>query len=208
MQISWVVLFISRVRKGLTLWWTSLFHSVCVRRVVRPRLTIYVCQESQQTREQQVKHENGDASANTFFGSYTYGTIDRWSFKTDAGGLGDEQLGGFIHHKMPRPLHDEVKDWSKIKRVNSVMEWEKRTRSLWCSRCFSNTTCNYSCSNRSVIITCSFPVDSRKVRVCVHVCFCACSISRHLPGGAHSHGADREDRSALQHLAQTDKPDL
>lgn len=36
--------------------------------VVRPRLTVYVCQESQ--REQQVKHENGDASANTFFGLY------------------------------------------------------------------------------------------------------------------------------------------
>ncbi|XP_068600968.1 transcription factor CP2 [Brachionichthys hirsutus] len=37
-------------------------------RVVRPRLTVYVCQESQQTREQQVKHENGDAAAaNTFF---------------------------------------------------------------------------------------------------------------------------------------------
>uniref|UniRef100_A0A8C4FFN3 Transcription factor CP2 n=1 Tax=Dicentrarchus labrax TaxID=13489 RepID=A0A8C4FFN3_DICLA len=36
-------------------------------RVVRPRLTIYVCQESQQTRDQQVKHENGDAAANTFF---------------------------------------------------------------------------------------------------------------------------------------------
>uniref|UniRef100_A0A671VHR6 Transcription factor CP2 n=1 Tax=Sparus aurata TaxID=8175 RepID=A0A671VHR6_SPAAU len=35
--------------------------------IVRPRLTIYVCQESQQTREQQVKHENGDAAANTFF---------------------------------------------------------------------------------------------------------------------------------------------
>lgn len=35
-------------------------------RVVRPRLTIYVCQESQQAREQ--KHENGDAAANTFFG--------------------------------------------------------------------------------------------------------------------------------------------
>lgn len=36
-------------------------------RVVRPRLTIYVCQESQQAREQQLKHENGDAAANTFF---------------------------------------------------------------------------------------------------------------------------------------------
>uniref|UniRef100_A0A672FEJ7 Transcription factor CP2 n=1 Tax=Salarias fasciatus TaxID=181472 RepID=A0A672FEJ7_SALFA len=35
--------------------------------VVRPRLTIYVCQESQQAREQQLKHENGDASASTFF---------------------------------------------------------------------------------------------------------------------------------------------
>uniref|UniRef100_A0A3Q1JJ24 Grh/CP2 DB domain-containing protein n=1 Tax=Anabas testudineus TaxID=64144 RepID=A0A3Q1JJ24_ANATE len=36
-------------------------------RVVRPRLTIYVCQESQQARDQQPKHENGDAAANTFF---------------------------------------------------------------------------------------------------------------------------------------------
>uniref|UniRef100_A0A7N6BQ91 Grh/CP2 DB domain-containing protein n=1 Tax=Anabas testudineus TaxID=64144 RepID=A0A7N6BQ91_ANATE len=35
--------------------------------VVRPRLTIYVCQESQQARDQQPKHENGDAAANTFF---------------------------------------------------------------------------------------------------------------------------------------------
>uniref|UniRef100_A0A8C1ZPB5 Transcription factor CP2 n=1 Tax=Cyprinus carpio TaxID=7962 RepID=A0A8C1ZPB5_CYPCA len=36
-------------------------------RVVRPRLTIYVCQESQQTREQHQKHENGDGSSNAFF---------------------------------------------------------------------------------------------------------------------------------------------
>uniref|UniRef100_A0A669AY28 Transcription factor CP2 n=1 Tax=Oreochromis niloticus TaxID=8128 RepID=A0A669AY28_ORENI len=36
-------------------------------RVVRPRLTIYVCQESQQAREQHPKHENGDAAASTFF---------------------------------------------------------------------------------------------------------------------------------------------
>ncbi|RXN05367.1 alpha-globin transcription factor CP2 [Labeo rohita] len=36
-------------------------------RVVRPRLTIYVCQESQQAREQHQKHENGDGSSNTFF---------------------------------------------------------------------------------------------------------------------------------------------
>uniref|UniRef100_A0A667YGP0 Transcription factor CP2 n=1 Tax=Myripristis murdjan TaxID=586833 RepID=A0A667YGP0_9TELE len=36
-------------------------------RVVRPRLTIYVCQESQQAREQQQKHENGDAATSTFF---------------------------------------------------------------------------------------------------------------------------------------------
>ncbi len=39
-------------------------------RVVRPRLTIYVCQESQQTREQHQKHENGDGSNNTFFGEF------------------------------------------------------------------------------------------------------------------------------------------
>nr|XP_046221807.1 transcription factor CP2-like isoform X2 [Oncorhynchus gorbuscha] len=36
-------------------------------RVVRPRLTVYVCQESQQAREQQQKHENGDAASSTFF---------------------------------------------------------------------------------------------------------------------------------------------
>ncbi|KAI5609026.1 alpha-globin transcription factor CP2 isoform X2, partial [Silurus asotus] len=36
-------------------------------RVVRPRLTIYVCQESQQARDQQQKHENGDGASNTFF---------------------------------------------------------------------------------------------------------------------------------------------
>ncbi|XP_063065136.1 transcription factor CP2 isoform X2 [Engraulis encrasicolus] len=36
-------------------------------RVVRPRLTVYVCQESQQAREQQQKHENGDGSSSTFF---------------------------------------------------------------------------------------------------------------------------------------------
>uniref|UniRef100_A0AAX7UUI0 Grh/CP2 DB domain-containing protein n=1 Tax=Astatotilapia calliptera TaxID=8154 RepID=A0AAX7UUI0_ASTCA len=36
-------------------------------RVVRPRLTIYVCQESQQAREQHPKHENGDAAASAFF---------------------------------------------------------------------------------------------------------------------------------------------
>uniref|UniRef100_A0A673WM19 Transcription factor CP2 n=1 Tax=Salmo trutta TaxID=8032 RepID=A0A673WM19_SALTR len=36
-------------------------------RVVRPRLTVYVCQESQQAREQQQKHENGDTASSTFF---------------------------------------------------------------------------------------------------------------------------------------------
>uniref|UniRef100_A0A4W4HKV3 Transcription factor CP2 n=1 Tax=Electrophorus electricus TaxID=8005 RepID=A0A4W4HKV3_ELEEL len=35
--------------------------------VVRPRLTVYVCQESQQGREQQQKHENGDGTGSTFF---------------------------------------------------------------------------------------------------------------------------------------------
>uniref|UniRef100_A0A8C9W6I8 Transcription factor CP2 n=1 Tax=Scleropages formosus TaxID=113540 RepID=A0A8C9W6I8_SCLFO len=35
-------------------------------RVVRPRLTIYVCQESQQVREQQ-KQENGDGAGSTFY---------------------------------------------------------------------------------------------------------------------------------------------
>uniref|UniRef100_A0A8C5N9I5 Grh/CP2 DB domain-containing protein n=1 Tax=Gouania willdenowi TaxID=441366 RepID=A0A8C5N9I5_GOUWI len=37
--------------------------------VVRPRLTIYVCQESPQSRDQQqqLKQENGDASVSTFF---------------------------------------------------------------------------------------------------------------------------------------------
>ncbi|XP_066564373.1 transcription factor CP2 isoform X2 [Amia ocellicauda] len=37
-------------------------------RVVRPRLTVYVCQESQQGRDQQLqKQENGDAANSTFF---------------------------------------------------------------------------------------------------------------------------------------------
>ncbi|XP_068777701.1 alpha-globin transcription factor CP2 isoform X1 [Struthio camelus] len=37
-------------------------------RMVRPRLTIYVCQESQQLRDlQQQKHEDGDAASSTFF---------------------------------------------------------------------------------------------------------------------------------------------
>ncbi|XP_025969734.1 alpha-globin transcription factor CP2 isoform X2 [Dromaius novaehollandiae] len=37
-------------------------------RMVRPRLTIYVCQESQQLRDlQQQKHEDGDTASSTFF---------------------------------------------------------------------------------------------------------------------------------------------
>ncbi|KAM6394900.1 alpha-globin transcription factor CP2 isoform 1-T1 [Rhynochetos jubatus] len=36
-------------------------------RMVRPRLTIYVCQESQQLRDLQQKHEDGDTVASTFF---------------------------------------------------------------------------------------------------------------------------------------------
>lgn len=38
--------------------------------MVRPRLTIYVCQESQQLRDLQQKHEDGDAVASTFFGTW------------------------------------------------------------------------------------------------------------------------------------------
>ncbi|KAM4643945.1 alpha-globin transcription factor CP2 isoform 1-T1 [Amazona ochrocephala] len=36
-------------------------------RMVRPRLTIYVCQESQQLRDLQQKHEDGDTVTSTFF---------------------------------------------------------------------------------------------------------------------------------------------
>ncbi|XP_010171932.1 transcription factor CP2, partial [Antrostomus carolinensis] len=36
-------------------------------RMVRPRLTIYVCQESQQLRDLQQKHEDGDTVSSTFF---------------------------------------------------------------------------------------------------------------------------------------------
>uniref|UniRef100_A0A8C5CY51 Transcription factor CP2 n=1 Tax=Gadus morhua TaxID=8049 RepID=A0A8C5CY51_GADMO len=44
------------------------FPVVVSEGVVRPRLTVYVCQESQQAREQQQqKHENGDSPNNTFF---------------------------------------------------------------------------------------------------------------------------------------------
>ncbi|RLV63563.1 hypothetical protein DV515_00018145 [Chloebia gouldiae] len=35
--------------------------------MVRPRLTIYVCQESQQVRDPQHEHEDGDGSSGTFF---------------------------------------------------------------------------------------------------------------------------------------------
>uniref|UniRef100_A0A8C8F4V6 Grh/CP2 DB domain-containing protein n=1 Tax=Oncorhynchus tshawytscha TaxID=74940 RepID=A0A8C8F4V6_ONCTS len=45
-------------------------------RVVRPRLTVYVCQESQQAREQQQKHENGDAAIGWMsFGGGVYHAI-------------------------------------------------------------------------------------------------------------------------------------
>lgn len=46
--------------------WSQPLCSVC--RMVRPRLTIYVCQESQQLQELQQKHEDGDAVTSTFFG--------------------------------------------------------------------------------------------------------------------------------------------
>uniref|UniRef100_A0A8C9TU00 Transcription factor CP2 n=1 Tax=Scleropages formosus TaxID=113540 RepID=A0A8C9TU00_SCLFO len=36
-------------------------------RVVRPRLTIYVCQESQQSGDQHHKHENGDSNSSAFY---------------------------------------------------------------------------------------------------------------------------------------------
>ena len=46
--------------------WSQPLCYVC--RMVRPRLTIYVCQESQQLQELQQKHEDGDAVTSTFFG--------------------------------------------------------------------------------------------------------------------------------------------
>ncbi|XP_023687900.1 transcription factor CP2-like isoform X2 [Paramormyrops kingsleyae] len=44
-------------------------------RVVRPRLTIYVCQESQQAGDQQQKHENGDGSSSTNGTFYVYHAV-------------------------------------------------------------------------------------------------------------------------------------
>lgn len=44
------------------------FTHCSVHRMVRPRLTIYVCQESQQLRDLQQKHEDGDTVTSTFFG--------------------------------------------------------------------------------------------------------------------------------------------
>lgn len=83
-----------------------------------------------------MKHENGDASANTFFGSYTYGTTDRLSFKIDAGGVG---AAGFYPGitKSPTCCTMRLKTGVKIKHVNSVMAAERRTCLLLCSRCFS-----------------------------------------------------------------------
>ena len=47
--------------------------------MVRPRLTIYVCQESLQLREQQ-KHEDGDSNG-TFFGRSFWTGQDRYEGK-------------------------------------------------------------------------------------------------------------------------------
>lgn len=44
------------------------FAHCSFHRMVRPRLTIYVCQESQQLRDLQQKHEDGDTVTSTFFG--------------------------------------------------------------------------------------------------------------------------------------------
>ncbi|XP_048856287.1 transcription factor CP2-like isoform X2 [Brienomyrus brachyistius] len=44
-------------------------------RVVRPRLTIYVCQESQQAGDHQQKHENGDGSSSTNGTFYVYHAV-------------------------------------------------------------------------------------------------------------------------------------
>lgn len=68
----------------------QLTFGLCVLRVVRPRLTIYVCQESQQAREQQHKHENGDGANNTFFGVSSIvrkACLQRNRFKTAYGNI-------------------------------------------------------------------------------------------------------------------------
>ena len=73
-----------------------------VYRVVRPRLTIYVCQESQQAREQQPKHENGDAAANTFFGQCMFVFVVTQSIDlTLIQERMPEKLGGIVRHTAP-----------------------------------------------------------------------------------------------------------
>lgn len=113
-----------------------------VHRVVRPRLTIYVCQESQQTREQQVKHENGDATANTFFGEYMFvATIHGWNFKFRTGGLRIEQLGGIVRLITKSQYHCiiNIKNWNKKCICNlstPQMHTKRRTYLQIRSHCF------------------------------------------------------------------------
>lgn len=69
--------------------------------MVRPRLTIYVCQESQQLRDLQQKHEDGDAVTSTFFGI--------WGGRRD--GLGQSSLPVMLRapaEASPRPRSASV----------------------------------------------------------------------------------------------------
>lgn len=75
------------------------------RRMVRPRLTIYVCQESQQVREPQHEHEDGDGSAGTFFGEggrgctwgHTWGGLGSWDHTWGELGFWDHTWGSRVH---------------------------------------------------------------------------------------------------------------
>lgn len=66
--------------------WLTVGFSFFLLRMVRPRLTIYVCQESLQLREQQQqqqnqqKHEDGDSNG-TFFGRSFWTGQDRYEEK-------------------------------------------------------------------------------------------------------------------------------
>lgn len=68
--------------------------------------------------------------------------------------MGDEQL------------ESSTQNWGK----KYTQWWGQKGQRVCChAAVVSVFACNYSCSNCSVIITCSFPVDSRKVRVCACV---------------------------------------
>lgn len=100
-----------------------------LHRMVRPRLTIYVCQESQQLRDQQ-KHEDGDAANGTFFGK----DIGKTAFQVADGMV--VFCNGIISSRRCWPFGDGN---------NGI-------------RHTSNQCCSFSCSSFLILLLLNFPL--------------------------------------------------